>query len=249
MTNHCINKPVILLTGGSQGLGFELAKRLLELGFAVSFCARNASSVASTMERLRDLGDVEGFTGDICDPSVQQLFVDLTLKRFGRIDGVVNNASSVGDIPMPDVLDSSAENNLQVFTTNVFAPLALLKKSAPALFAQVRALTIGISSDAAIQGYGGWGIYGASKAALDAAHHSLAKELQDTGVHVYSVDPGDMATAMHEAAEPEATGLRQPVDVARQMADLFIPLLHDGDWTFPTGSRIQVQETRLVAVR
>jgi len=63
-------------------------------------------------------------------------------------------------------------------------------------------LAVNISSDAAIGGYPGWGIYGASKAALDLVSKTLAAELKDQGIAVVSVDPGDMRTKMHQDAYP-----------------------------------------------
>ena len=63
-------------------------------------------------------------------------------------------------------------------------------------------MIVNISSDAAVGGYPGWGGYGASKAALDLITHTLANELEGTGVSAVAIDPGDMRTEMHQAAFP-----------------------------------------------
>ena len=84
---------------------------------------------------------------------------------------------------------------------NVLAPLALIQEALP-LLERAHGLVVNITSDAAIGGYPGWGVYGASKAALDLVSKTLAAELRDEGVAVVSVDPGDMRTTMHQDAYP-----------------------------------------------
>ena len=102
---------------------------------------------------------------------------------------------------MPPLAETSRENLLSVLDVNVLAPLALVQEALP-LLESSHGLVVNISSDAAIGGYPGWGTYGASKAALDLVSKTLAAELRDRGVAVVSVDPGDMRTAMHQAAYP-----------------------------------------------
>lgn len=240
------NAPVILLTGGSQGLGFALTAELLQQGGAVGFCARTATAVEAAEQMLKPFGRVTGLVGDIADSAFRQVFVAETLAKYGRIDAIVNNASTLGQVPMPHVLEGTVENDRDVFEVNVFAPLALLRLAAPLMQRQTRSLALTISSDAAIGGYPGWGIYGASKAAMNLLHRTMAAEMPD--FQVYSVDPGDMATAMHQAADPDATGLSAPSMVAKQLMPLFAPLFGEQVWPFPSGARLQVQDGNLVEV-
>src|ERR1700752_2270541 len=86
-----------------------------------------------------------------------------------------------------------------VYEVNVFAPLVLIQSALPALAAN-RGVIVGLSSDAAVEAYQGWGGYGSSKAALDHLSAVLAVETPD--VAVYAFDPGDMRTDMHQAAFP-----------------------------------------------
>jgi NAD(P)-dependent dehydrogenase (short-subunit alcohol dehydrogenase family) len=86
-----------------------------------------------------------------------------------------------------------------VFEVNVVAPLALVQAALPLLH-RTRGTVVSLSSDAAVEAYGGWGGYGSSKAALDQLHHVLAVEHPE--LHVYRFDPGDMRTEMHQAAFP-----------------------------------------------
>jgi NAD(P)-dependent dehydrogenase (short-subunit alcohol dehydrogenase family) len=86
-----------------------------------------------------------------------------------------------------------------VYQTNLFAPLALIRATLPALGANAGAI-VNLTSDAAVEPYPGWGGYGSSKAALDQLSAILAAEI--SGVPVYAFDPGDMRTEMHQAAFP-----------------------------------------------
>jgi NAD(P)-dependent dehydrogenase (short-subunit alcohol dehydrogenase family) len=83
-------------------------------------------------------------------------------------------------------------------------------------------VVVHVSSDAAVEPYPRWGAYGISKAAQDHLARILGAELADTGVRVLAVDPGEMDTAMHAAAIPEAdrATLQRPADVAKRIAAL-----------------------------
>src|SRR6266550_87432 len=120
-------------------------------------------------------------------------------KRYGRIDLLVNNASDLGDTPLPPLENASRDTFLRVFDVNTLAPLALVREALP-LLTRARGLVVNITSDAAVGGYPGWGVYGASKAALELVSKTLAAELKDRNVAVVSVDPGDMRTRMHQDA-------------------------------------------------
>jgi NAD(P)-dependent dehydrogenase (short-subunit alcohol dehydrogenase family) len=95
---------------------------------------------------------------------------------------------------------------------------------------------VGISSDAAVEAYPCWGAYGVSKAALDHLLRTWAVELRDSGVRFVSVDPGEMDTAMHAEAIPDAdrSALRKPEDVAAHVADL----IESAD-DVPSGARVE----------
>ncbi|WAH36227.1 SDR family NAD(P)-dependent oxidoreductase [Alicyclobacillus dauci] len=240
--------PVVLITGASQGLGFAIAQCLLREGFMVSLCARTKSTLETAAMQLRQYGTVSAFVGDVADETFQRRWIQSTLSQFGRIDALVNNASTLGITPMPSIVASTTANERHVFDVNVFAPVSLMRLVAPVLAKQRRSLLLGISSDAAVAGYPGWGIYGASKAALDLLHKSLAAETASAGMQVHSVDPGDMDTTMHHDADPGAEGLRDPVEVAELLMPLFVPLLGEKSWPFLTGARLQVQDDALVEV-
>ncbi len=122
------------------------------------------------------------------------------VEAAGRLDLLVHNASTLGPTPLPPLAKVSPDDLDDVWLTNVAAPLALSQLLLPALRASGGVL-VGISSDAAVEHYEGWGAYAASKAALD--HVILTLGAENPEISAYAVDPGDMRTAMHQAAFPD----------------------------------------------
>jgi NAD(P)-dependent dehydrogenase (short-subunit alcohol dehydrogenase family) len=164
--------------------------------------ARGADALRAAAEELAALTEVEALPGDVADPAHAERLVNAGLARFGRIDVLVNNASTIGPSPMP-ALDVYPIGALErVIAVNVLGPLHLTQLVLPGMRARREGVVINVSSDAAVQAYPTWGGYGASKAALEHLSRVLAAELEGTGVRVYVVDPGDMDTQMHRDAEP-----------------------------------------------
>lgn len=240
------SQPVVAITGGSMGLGLALTQALLGKGFAVAICARDEDRLKRSVHTLSQHGHVIGYGGDVADPSFQGQFIEHILRDFGQLDAWVNNASILGDVPMPSLMHTSIENLRHVFEANTFAPIALLQHALPHLVKQPRSLAISLSSDAAIGGYPGWGVYGASKASLDLLHKTCAAEQADNTTVWYAVDPSDMDTAMHHAASPGDEGLNQPDVVAATIAPLFDYLRNADEPLYPSGTRLQVQGRNLV---
>lgn len=197
--NH--HHPTALITGGSTGLGLTLANFLAVQGYQVIITGRDAARLESAVTRLRDHGgEVAGIPGDIGDVDHRRQLAE-TIHSLGRLDILINNASALGPLPMPELAGYPLDGLRQVFETNTFAPLALVQALRPQL-AAANGLVINISSDAAAGGYESWGGYGASKAALDLLSLTLANELRGEEISVVSVDPGDMRTQMHQDAFP-----------------------------------------------
>jgi NAD(P)-dependent dehydrogenase (short-subunit alcohol dehydrogenase family) len=191
---------VALITGASRGLGLEVARLLARRGTPLILTARGTNALQVAAAELRAHTDVVAVPGDVGQDA--ERIVEAGLTRFGRIDVLVNNASSIGPSPMP-TLDAYPWAALAaVFHTNVLAPLHLIQLVLPGMRERGRGTIVNVSSDAAVQAYPGWGGYGASKAALEHLSRVLAAEVEGSGVRVYVVDPGDMDTAMHRDAEP-----------------------------------------------
>ncbi|HEV7187599.1 MAG TPA: SDR family oxidoreductase [Blastococcus sp.] len=182
-----------LLTGASRGLGHALATALADRGWRLVVDGRDAARLAATRPRS-DL--VTALPGDVADPAHRAALAEAVGRR---LDLLVNNASELGPSPLPALADLRPDDLRHVLDVNVVAPLALVQAVLPAL-RQAGGAVVNISSDAAVEAYAGWGGYGAGKAALDQLTAVLAVENPD--LRIYAVDPGDMATDMHQAAFP-----------------------------------------------
>lgn len=191
--------PLAVVTGGSRGLGATIARFLAGEGYDLVLDARDARPLDRMVDELSPLGvDVRGVSGDVTDAGHRDRLADAVAAR-GRLDLLVNNASELGPSPLRALVDWPLDDLDRVWRTNVVAPIALVRSMLPYLV-QGRGRVVNISSDAALGGYAGWGGYGATKAALDLVSITLANELKDRGISVVSVDPGDLRTAMHQAA-------------------------------------------------
>jgi NAD(P)-dependent dehydrogenase (short-subunit alcohol dehydrogenase family) len=192
---------VALVTGASRGLGEVIATFLAREGYRLVLTARGESTLDALVERLRRSGAVvSAIAGDVAN-SEHRAALGSEVAARGRLDLLVNNASELGPSPLPELADHPLSNLERVLAVNLLAPLALVQTLRGPLEA-ARGLVVNISSDAAVAGYPRWGGYGASKAALDLLSLTLAHELASRGISVVSVDPGDMRTAMHQAAFP-----------------------------------------------
>jgi NAD(P)-dependent dehydrogenase (short-subunit alcohol dehydrogenase family) len=185
-----------LITGASRGLGRALATALAGRGWRLVLDGRDAHRLTATARGLPHPGLVTAVPGDVADPQHRAALAEAV---GPRLDLLVNNASELGPSPLPGLADLTPEEFQRILTVNTVAPLALVQAVLPAL-RSASGTVVSISSDAAVQAYAGWGGYGASKAALDQLTAVLAVEHPE--LHVFAVDPGDMATDMHQAAFP-----------------------------------------------
>jgi NAD(P)-dependent dehydrogenase (short-subunit alcohol dehydrogenase family) len=184
--------PVGIVTGASRGLGLALTRALVERDWLVVVDARGARALG---EATGDLEGVVGIPGDVADPRHRQAVVEAAGER---IDLLVNNASLLGPSPQPALAEYPLPELSRVYEVNLLAPLAFVQLALPHL--APGAALLDITSDAAVEPYEGWGGYGSSKAALEQLTAIFAAEHPE--LRVYSVDPGDMRTRMHQEAFP-----------------------------------------------
>ena len=213
----------IAVTGGTSGLGRALVHEYLQRGARVAFVARHRREVERTM---LDFPATHGIVGDIAR---KEDIHPIAIQILGALDGLdvlINNASSLGPVPLRLLADTPCEDLELALATNVVGPFRLTKTLLGALAATARdgghPLVVNISSDAAVNAYPNWGAYGASKAALLHLSEIWDAELTDEGVRVVSIDPGDMDTPLHAAALPDADRslLKRPEEAAREIAEL-----------------------------
>jgi NAD(P)-dependent dehydrogenase (short-subunit alcohol dehydrogenase family) len=201
-----------LITGASRGLGLALARALAARGWTLVVDARDPVVLAEAAGALRGLGAaVTALPGDVADPGHRRALV-AAVDAAGSLDLLVNNASTLGLVPLPPLADHPVELLAEAYAVNVFAPLDLIRLGLPAL-RSAHGTVIDVSSDAAVEAYPGWGGYGSAKAALDRLTAVLAVE--EPAIAWYAVDPGDMRTELHALAVPDEdpAGLTPPEDV------------------------------------
>jgi NAD(P)-dependent dehydrogenase (short-subunit alcohol dehydrogenase family) len=191
-----MDTPIALVTGASAGLGRALAAALVERGWRLVVDARDAARLATAVSSFPRPELVTVAPGDVTDPDHRRALAEAV---GGRLDLLVLNASTLGPSPLPRLADLDPEDLQRILRTNVVAPLALTQLLLAAL-RTAGGTVVAISSDAAVEAYEGWGGYGASKAALD--QFAAVLSVEEPGLRVYAVDPGDMRTAMHQAAFP-----------------------------------------------
>jgi NAD(P)-dependent dehydrogenase (short-subunit alcohol dehydrogenase family) len=233
----------VLITGASRGLGRELAIRFAREGAGyLALTARDHAAldeVEAEVLKAAPEAEVITITADLARDDEVERVAALTLTAFGgQLDVLINNASTLGATPMPYLLDYPLEDFRRTLNVNLIAPFLLIKKLLPAMI-ECGGSIINVTSDAGVTGYPGWGAYGISKFGLEGLSQTWAAELEDAGVRVNWVDPGNMNTEMHRAAEPE----EDPTEWAdpAESANVFVYLASDESKAV-TGRRLLAQE-------
>ena len=215
----------VLVTGASRGLGRALARELAERRWQLLIDARTSAALEEVRRELAAKTTVVALVGDVTDAAHRRELAQAA-SALGGLDAVVNNAGSLGPSPQPALLDYPLDVLADVYRANVVAPLGVLQAVRGALKPGAR--IINITSDAGLEPYAGWGGYGSSKAALEQLSAILAAEVPTW--RVYTVDPGDMRTQMHQDAFPGE-------DISdRPLPDVSVPgliALLEGD--YPSG--------------
>jgi NAD(P)-dependent dehydrogenase (short-subunit alcohol dehydrogenase family) len=214
---------VAIVTGASRGLGQALATGLVGAGWSVVIDGRDRTTLNASAERIRaeapDDGRVVAVAGDITDAEHRLALTDAAI-ALGGLDLLVNNAGTLGTSPLPSLADYPLDELRVAFEVNVVAPLGLVQDALPFLLDAPRPRLINITSDAGVEAYEGWGGYGAGKAALEHLGAVLAVEFPS--LTVWSVDPGDLRTVMHQAAFPgeDISDRPEPTSVVPAFLDL-----------------------------
>jgi NAD(P)-dependent dehydrogenase (short-subunit alcohol dehydrogenase family) len=181
-----------IVTGASRGLGFALSSALAARGWHVVVDARDGNAL---QHALGGHANVTLVPGDVADADHRKALVSAA---GGPIDLVVNNAGGLGPSPLPALRSVDPHELAALFDVNVVAPLALVQAAMAHL--TDGAVIADITSDASVEAYEGWGVYGATKAALD--HLGAVLAVENPKLRVLTIDPGDMRTQMHQDAFP-----------------------------------------------
>ena len=214
---------VAMISGGSKGLGADLARRFVEEGADVSLCARRPEGAADLAAELRTAGGRCLVTGcDVTKDAHVEAWVASTMAEFGRVDVLVNNASVLG-VRMP-IAEYPADVWRTVIDVNLNGAFLVAKACIEPLSA-TRGSMNHISSGVGDHGRPLWGAYCPSKNGLEALSEMLAGELAEVGVRSNAVDPGAMRTVMRAEAYPEEdpAGVPTPYEIS----DIFVYLASD----------------------
>jgi NAD(P)-dependent dehydrogenase (short-subunit alcohol dehydrogenase family) len=216
----------VAVTGGTSGLGLALVEAFAARGDTVAFVARHADAVARVARRIEGS---HGIVGDVARKEDAHAIALQVGAALGGLDVLINNASSLGPVPLALLADTECEDFETALATNLVGPFRLTKALLGLLAAAARegrdegarSIVFNVSSDAAVTPYPGWGAYGASKAALAHLSRIWNEELRAHGVAVLSGDPGDMDTPLHALALPDAdpATLKRPRDAAREIVE------------------------------
>lgn len=210
--------PVWFVTGASTGFGFDLVSQLLNQGYRVAATSRD-------LDRLHRIFGVESANflpiavDLVSDISVGEA-IQTTIRQFSRIDVVVNHAAFRQVGALEEVTDEEARVN---FDVNVFGTLNVLRQVMPHLRKQQSGHILNFSSTGGITGthLPGWGVYCATKFAIEGLSESLAAEVAPFGIKVTLIVPGASRTGFHTSCTMQVAQTRlEEYTVARQLEEL-----------------------------
>jgi 3-oxoacyl-[acyl-carrier protein] reductase len=226
-----VSERVVLITGGSRGLGVGLVRGFLDLGDTVATCSRSPSPQTDAWGADSSLEERFFYEAvDLADAAACDRFVHNVTERFGRIDVLVNNAGVARDGVLPLFGDSEID---QVIDLNLRATIRMTRFVSRRMLTQHSGRIINVSSIVGLSGYRGLSVYSATKAALDGFTRALARELGSRGITVNSVAPGYLRTEMSHGLDESqlvqisrrtpAGRLGEPEDVAAAVTFLASP--------------------------
>jgi NAD(P)-dependent dehydrogenase (short-subunit alcohol dehydrogenase family) len=207
-----------IVTGGSKGIGLAIAHAFLARGMQVAISARTDADLETAARALGETDRVLPLRADVREPADAQRLVDETVRRFGGVDVLVNNAG-VGRFA--HVADLSLDDWRQVIDTNLSGVFYCTRAAIPRMKARGAGFIINISSLAGKNPFADGAAYCASKAGLNAFSEALMQEVRYDNIRVTYVMPGSVATGFSGRGEPgKADWKIQPEDIGQMVLDL-----------------------------
>lgn len=237
-----LKEKTALVAGGGRGLGRALGLRLAAEGARVVLVARSQSELDEAVNEILSRGGVAfGIVADVGEKESIYPIAGQAAALAGAVDILINNASTLGPLPLRLLPDTDCEDFERALQVNTLGPFRLIKAVAGSMALRKTGVIVNISSDGAVEAYPNWGVYSVSKAALDHLTRIAAAELAGTSVRFLAVDPGEMNTRMHRDALPDAdpASLENPEVVA----EIIVKMIQQAD-QIPSGSRLIASEWR-----
>ncbi|MFA9559286.1 SDR family NAD(P)-dependent oxidoreductase [Evansella sp. AB-rgal1] len=231
---------VVIITGASRGLGKALTLAFAKQGAKLAICSRGQKDLVAVRKEALKIGaaDVLAVNADASNARDIDRFISLIELSFGHIDVLINNASTVGTSPIPYLLDTTEKDFQDIININTTGPFLMTKRVLPGMLQKGIGSIINVTSEAGKTGYAGWGVYGISKFALEGMTETWADEVNDTGIRINMVDPGEMDTEMHALAVPECD---YELALPEEVVDVFLYLASD-DSKMINGQRFEARE-------
>ncbi|MDB5474097.1 MAG: family NAD(P)-dependent oxidoreductase [Devosia sp.] len=224
---------VILVTGASRGIGYAAALEAARRGAHVVAVARTVGGLEELDDEIQELGSAATLVPlDLRDGDAIDRLGAAIFERWGALDGLIANAGQLGVLsPLPHV---KPEDFDKVMAVNVTANYRLLRSTDLLLRQSSAGRAVFVSSSAARSARPFWGLYAASKAAMDALVKSYAGEVEQSKVKVNVFYPGAVRTAMRAKAMPgeDPQTLPHPSDIAPRLVDLVSPSLKENGKLF-----------------
>jgi NAD(P)-dependent dehydrogenase (short-subunit alcohol dehydrogenase family) len=225
-----------IVTGGSKGIGMAIARAFLARGMQVTISARKEAELEEAARRLAGGDKVLTVRADVREAGDAQRLVDETVKRFGGLDVLVNNA---GIGRFANVADMGLDDWRQILDTNLSGVFYCSRAAIPAMKARGSGFIVNISSLAGKNPFTGGAAYCASKAGLNAFSEALMQEVRYDNIRVSYVLPGSVSTGFGDRGSAGDAGWKlTPEDVARVVVDL---IAHDPR-SLP--SRVEIRPSR-----
>jgi len=214
-----MNGKVVLVTGGSRGIGFATVRALVSRGASVAFTGTSDDTLAAASRDLEPDADgrLLAVRADVRSASDMAAACEAVTSRFGGLDALINNAGVGLFRAVGEMTDDEWR---RLFDTNVTGVFNATRAALPHLRARGGGWIVNVSSLSATAPFANGAAYCATKAAVDAFTEALMQELRHDGIRVASVAPGSVDTSFGGGGRDKSSWALQPGDVAQAIVDL-----------------------------